>query len=196
MRLFVALEVPDEVREKLAAIRDRFPKPQSQMRWVRAEQFHVTLKFIGEVDEEKVDEIMGALRAVQQGSPVQCGFCGLGWYWNAKGFGMLFSKIEDDGSLRALASRVDECLQPANFEPEHQEYMPHLTLARCKPLKSRPRSAVPEDLSAVARETEGLEFGRMQAREMHLMQSKLGTSGPKYSRVATFPLVAEHPACS
>ncbi len=46
MRLFVALGIPEGVREKLAAIRSKFPKPESQMRWVRADNFHVTLKFI------------------------------------------------------------------------------------------------------------------------------------------------------
>lgn len=190
MRLFVALEVPEELREKLAAVRARFPNPQSQMRWVRADQFHVTLKFIGEVAEEKVHRVSTALQAVRQDSAVQCCFRGLGWYWNAKGFGMLFSKIEDDGSLRALASRIDESLQPAEVPPERREYLPHLTLARCKSLQSRPRSAVPEDLGAVARETEGLEFGRMLAPEMHLIESKLGPGGSKYSTVATFPLPA------
>ncbi len=106
MRLFVALEIPETVRGQLAAIRSRIRKPESQMRWVRADHFHVTLKFIGEVTEENIQNITEALQTVQRDSPVQFCFRGLGWYWNAKGFGMLFGKIEGGDSLAALAGKL------------------------------------------------------------------------------------------
>jgi 2'-5' RNA ligase len=184
--LFVALEIPQTVREQLSAIRGKFRKPNSQMRWVRPEHFHVTLKFIGEVAAENVQEITAALQAVHRDAPVQLCFRGLGWYWNAKGFGMLFGKIECGDALAALAAQVDQSLQPLGIAPEEGAYLPHLTLARCKSLQHHLRSTIPADLLAVTKEVEGFEFGTLLAHEFRLMESKLGPGGSKYSTVATF----------
>jgi RNA 2',3'-cyclic 3'-phosphodiesterase len=187
MRLFVALEIPETVREKLAAIRSKFPKPESQMRWVRAGNFHVTLKFIGEVPEEKIRHITEALRTIQRDSPMQLYFRGLGWYWNAKGFGMLFGKIENGDSFAALAGQVDRCLLPLGIPPQDREYLPHLTLARCTSLQQQSRSRVPADILAVTKEVGGFEFGAVRAQEFHLIESKLRPGGSKYLTLASFP---------
>jgi 2'-5' RNA ligase len=186
MRLFVALQIPEGVREKLAAIRSRFSKPESQMRWVRADNFHVTLKFIGEVAGENVPHIIERLRTVQRDSPVQLYFRGLGWFWDAKGFGAFFGKIENGDSFAALAGQVDMALQSLGILSRDQEYIPHLTLARCKSLQQRPRSRVPEDILAVAKELESSEFGVLRAQEFHLIESRLGPGGSKYTILDSF----------
>ena len=185
MRLFVALEIPGTVREQLAAIRNRFRKPESQMRWLRADNFHVTLKFIGEVGKEKVHDLTEALRAVHRDSPVQLYFRGLGWYWNAKGFGMLFGRIEDGDSLAGLAGQVDKSLQSLGIPSQDREYMPHLTLARCKSRQHHLRSCAPGDILAVTKEVQGLEFGTLRVQEFQLIESRLGPGGPKYFTVAS-----------
>jgi 2'-5' RNA ligase len=187
LRLFVALEIPETVRGQLAAIRSRFRKPESQMRWVRADHFHVTLKFIGEVTEENIQNITEALQTVQRDSPVQFCFRGLGWYWNAKGFGMLFGKIEGGDSLAALAGQVEKSLQPLGIPPEEREYLPHLTLARCKSVQHYLRSQVPGDILTVTKELEAFEFGTLKAHEFHVIESRLGPDGPTYLTVASFP---------
>lgn len=186
MRLFVALEIPEGVREKLAAIRSKFPKPESQMRWVRADNFHVTLKFIGELPGENVPHIIEGLRTVHHDSPVQLYFRGLGWFWDAKGFGAFFGKIENGDSFAALAGQVDMALQSLGIPPQDHEYIPHLTLARCKPLQQQPRSRVPGDILAVSKELEGFEFGVLRAQEFHLIESKLGPGGSKYTTLESF----------
>jgi len=187
LRLFIALELPETVRGRLAAIRSRFRKPESQMRWVRADHFHVTLKFIGEVTDENIQNITEALQTVQRDSPVQFCFRGLGWYWNAKGFGMLYGKIEGGDSLAALAGQVEKSLQPLGMPPEEREYLPHLTLARCKAVQHHLRSHVPGDIVTVTKELEAFEFGTLTAQEFHLIESRLGPSGPTYLTVASFP---------
>ena len=65
MRLFVALDIPEPVRENLVEVRQRFTTPESRMKWVRSENFHVTLKFIGEVAQGKVDAFSNDLRDVR-----------------------------------------------------------------------------------------------------------------------------------
>jgi 2'-5' RNA ligase len=186
MRLFVALGIPEGVREKLAAIRSKFPKPESQMRWVRADNFHVTLKFIGEVPGENIPHIIERLRTVQRDSPVQLYFRGLGWFWDAKGFGAFFGKIENGDSYRALADQVDRALQSLGIPPRDHENIPHLTLARCRALQQQMRSRTPGDILAVSKEFEGFEFGALRAQEFHLIESKLGAGGSKYTILESF----------
>ena len=76
MRLFVALEISEAVRENLAAIRNNFSSIDSQVRWVPPQNLHVTLKFIGSVPQEKLEPITEALRRVRADKPVKLSFCG------------------------------------------------------------------------------------------------------------------------
>lgn len=184
MRLFVALEVPAAVRENLAAVQKRFRARETGIRWVRPENFHVTLKFIGEVSKEKLDAISAELRSVRANAPVEVCFRGLGFCWNAKGFGYSMATIEASDSLCALASQIDRCLETLGIPGEDRTFLPHLTLARCK------HRGVPPDIRAMTDRYAGRDFGSLHAEEFHLIESKLGTAGPKYSTVASFPFVA------
>jgi len=186
MRLFVALEISEAVREKLAEVRQRFTTAESRMRWVPSENFHVTLKFIGEVTQGKVEAISKALREVRTAGHVEAVFRGLGWYWNAKGFGLLLATIEPSDSLTTLANKIGCQLEPLGIAPEIHEYRPHLTLARCKALEHRLRSAIPQDIISVANEYKGHLFGSISAQSFDLIESELGQGGSKYSTIDTF----------
>jgi 2'-5' RNA ligase len=187
LRLFIAIEIPAGVRENIAAVRKRFVKPHSEMRWVRPENFHVTLKFIGEVLAEQTAAISDALRSVPSHAPMALSFRGLGWYWNAKGFGMLYASIEADDSLAALGKTIDQCLVPLSIPADNRSFLPHLTLARCKSREHRSRAAVPADIHSIGEAYKGHDFGAVHAEQFHLIESKLGLGGSKYSTVASFP---------
>ncbi len=111
---------------------------------------------------------------MQRDLPVQLYFRGLGWFWDAKGFGAFFGKIENGDSFAALAGQVDMALQSLGIPPRDHEYIPHLTLARCRALQQQLRSRTPGDILAVTKEFEGFEFGALRAQEFHLIESKLG----------------------
>src|ERR1700692_4299051 len=128
MRLFVALIIPEAVRQNLAALRRDFPAVASQLRWVPPQNFHVTLKFIGSVPQEKLPPIIEALRRVFLVDPVQLQIRGVGWLVNAKTGVMLFATVEDSKSLTALATAIDQQLERLGFTPENRTFMPHLTL--------------------------------------------------------------------
>jgi 2'-5' RNA ligase len=187
MRLFVALEIPEQVRENIAAVRQRFTTPESQMKWVSPEKFHVTLKFIGEVAPEKVGAISKALRQVRTTGHVEVVFRGLGWYWPARGFGLLLTMIDPSESLTTLATRIGRQLGPFGIAPETHEYQPHLTLARCK---HRRRSGIPQDIISVANEYKGHLFGSVSSETFDLIESKLDPGGSKYATVDTFRFAA------
>jgi RNA 2',3'-cyclic 3'-phosphodiesterase len=190
MRLFVALDIPEAVRKNLVEVRQRFTKPESRMRWVPSENFHVTLKFIGEVAQGKVEVISNALREVRTPGLVEVVFRGLGWYWNAKGFGLLLATIYPSDSLATLANKIGRQLEPLRIAPDAHVYRPHITLARCKHLEHRWRSVIPQDIMSVANEHKGHLFGSVNSETFDLIESKLDSDGSKYTTLDTFPFVA------
>lgn len=188
MRLFVALEIPEAVREKLAAAQRQVQKKVqrelqasgTELRWVRPENFHVTLKFIGEASNEELAGIMEELRGVRPEGAVKATFRGLGYASHSKRGGVLWATMEASSSLKLLAGQIDRRLGRLGIPAEEREFLPHLTLARCKQ-----NSAMPA-IRAAARECEGHDFGSMLWEEFHLMDSLLGAGGSQYSTLASF----------
>ena len=187
MRLFVALEIPEAVRENLAAIRENFSSIGSKLRWVPPQNYHVTLKFIGSVFTEKVQGIIEALRSVSLDNRVEVCFRGLGWYLNAKTGVMLWAIIDDSMSLAALAASIDGQLASMGFAPEKRSFMPHLTLARgSRDVPASSKTALRE----LAEQHKQHDFGSMSATEFQLIESTTLPAGPIYSKVQSFPFAA------
>ena len=188
MRLFVALEIPEQVRENLAALRENFSSIGSKIRWVPPENLHLTLKFIGSVPEQKLQAIIGALRGVPVVGLVQVRIRGLAWYFNPKTSVMLWATVEDSKPLTALATTVDQRLASLGIAPENRSFVPHFTLARAS---SRNLTAgVSIALSVLAEKYKKHDFGSLTPQEFHLMESKTLPAGPIYSKVQSFPFAA------
>jgi 2'-5' RNA ligase len=187
MRLFVALEISEAVRENLAAIRENFSSIGSQLRWVPPENLHVTLKFIGSVPTEKLQPIIEALRHVSLVDPLQVFIRGLGWYTHSKTGVMLWATIEDSKPLAALAASIDRRLASLGFAPENRSFMPHLTLARgSRDIPNSSKSALRE----IADKYKKHDFGSVTPQEFHLVESTTLPTGPIYSKVQSFPFTA------
>jgi len=185
MRLFVALEIPEAVRDNLAAVRNVFSSANSQVRWVPPQNFHVTLKFIGSVPTEKVQAIIEALGGVSLHDRVDVCFRGLGWYLNAKTGVMLWAIIDDSKPLAALAASIDRRLASLGIAPENRSFMPHLTLARgSRDVPDSSKIALRE----LAEQHKQHDFGSVTPEEFHLMESKTLPTGPIYSKVQSFPI--------
>jgi 2'-5' RNA ligase len=190
MRLFVALDIPEAVRENLAGMRRDFPSIGSQLRWVPTQNFHVTLKFIGSVPPERLPSIIEALRRVSLVEPVQLRIRGVGWLVNAKTGVILFATVEDSKPLTALATAIDQQLERLGFTPENRAFMPHLTLVRA----SRDLSAGSQTaLRELAEQHRQYDFGSMTTTEFHLIESKTLPTGPIYSELHSFPLASALP---
>ncbi len=180
MRLFVAMDIPEEVRSTLAALIAKLRPAHRDARWVRIEGLHVTLKFIGETPTEKAAEIKNALASIPSRAPIQINFRGLGFFPNDRRPRVLWAGITASHELSALASSVDTALAPLGFPPEERAFSPHLTLARF----DAPRGLDP--LHAAIQKAGPLEFGAATAKEFHLYQSILKPGGAEYTRLATF----------
>jgi 2'-5' RNA ligase len=193
MRLFVALDIPEEVRQNLTQVRRRFETmhqkfqtPGVEIRWTPPENYHVTLKFIGEVKPAGTSNIINALSAVRAPAPLKVSFRELGLISNAKGFAIFMATIHPSDSLNTLAAEFDKCLIPFGVLPQDRKFIPHLTLARYKNRETGTRGVPPEILAL--RDQPAWNFGELNAAQFHLMNSILAPAGSKYTTVASFPL--------
>src|SRR5216683_19739 len=130
MRLFVALEIPVAVRENLAALLNSLRGLSPQTRWVRPENLHVTLKFIGEAPAAKLAEIRSALAGARSDQPITLDFRGLGFFPNEKHPRVFWVGIEGSANLKTLAADIDGALDELGIPREQRPFSPHLTLAR------------------------------------------------------------------
>ena len=185
MRLFVALEIPEEVRKNLAELIRELRGIAPQEKWVRAENLHVTLKFIGGIAPEKLEPIRCVLLKVHSDSPVKMYFRGLGFFPNEKSPRVFWAGIEASANLKTLAAEIEHRLEKTGIAREQRPFSPHLTLAR---FESRKLS---EKLRAAIQENCKQEFGAFETKQFHLIESKLKPTGAEYTTVQSFPFVAE-----
>jgi 2'-5' RNA ligase len=184
MRLFVALEIPSTVRKNLSELLKSLRAVSPQTRWVRPENLHVTLKFIGEVPETKLASIRIALARVRSEQPVTLDFRGAGYFPNEKRPRVFWAGIEASPNLKTLAADIEEATKTLGIPGEQRPFSPHLTLARFDP----PRLA--EQLRSAIQENAGRDFGSLRTNQFHLIESKLKPSGAEYTTVESFPFAA------
>ena len=190
MRLFVALEIPAAVRANLASLIQEFRELSIQTmgkgpRWVRPENLHITLKFIGEAGPEKLDAIRSALRGVRSERHVKMSCHRLGFFPSEKRAQVFWAGLDASANLPKLAEDIDRALETVGIARDRRAFEPHLTLARFDP----PR--MDEKLRAAIAEAASGDFGSFQEREFHLFESKTKPSGAEYTRIASFPFTVE-----
>jgi 2'-5' RNA ligase len=182
MRLFVGLDIPEEVKDKLAGFIGEMRR-EANLRWSSVANLHITTKFIGEWPAERLDEMKSALATVTGIAAFPIVIRGLGWYPNPHSPRIFWAAVRADASLPDLARATEDAVAALGVEKEKRAYSPHLTVAR---IDQSP------DLSALRRKVASLpsdEFGQFTAREFHLYLSQPGPRGSIYSKLATYPLI-------
>ena len=187
MRLFVAVDIPEEVRAAIESLVVKLRRAGPAARWVRIEGLHVTLKFIGETSSENAGKIQSALRAVPVPAPFEMRFRGLGFFPDERRPRVLWAGIEAAPQLAALAEEVESALASLGISREDRPFAPHLTLARF----DSPRGL--QKLHAAIEPARALEFGAATVKEFHLYESILKRGGAEYTRRATFPSAGSVP---
>jgi len=185
MRVFVAVEIPSAVRANLTELVKHFRALSPRTRWVRPENLHVTLKFIGEVEATKVGTIRAELAKVRSDAPFTLDFRSLGFFPNQKHPRVFWAGIQASPNLKTLGTDIDKVLEAVEIPREGREFSPHLTLARFE------RQNPPEALRAAIRQNVTHEFGSLRTNQFHLIESKLRPSGAEYTTVASFTFAAE-----
>lgn len=192
MRLFVALDIPDEIRQRIATFLTSVRGFAPDVRWVAAESLHLTLKFVGEQPDDKLGAIKQALAGVA-GEIMDLSFRGTGFFPTAKSARVFWIGIEADERLARLAGAADAALAPLGVEREQRAFSAHLTLARSgsgSPQRMKEDRVNPNfrRLQERLAQMPAPEFGTMTAREFFLYQSKLSPKGAQYTKVERFPL--------
>src|SRR5450432_4770182 len=139
MRLFIALDIDDAIREGIARFMDGVSPFAPNARWVATESMHVTLKFIGEQPDGSVDRIRLALQCVAA-SGMEIHFRGYGFFPTAKSARVFWIGIDAGPQLAALAAAIDDATATLGMSTEDRTFSPHLTLARSRGGSGAPRS--------------------------------------------------------
>jgi 2'-5' RNA ligase len=190
MRLFTAIDIPEEVREHLRAVLACW-KPLARINWTPVDNLHITTKFIGEWTETRLAEIKQALHALAPGGTFEVTVRGLGWFPLAQANSplaqansqyvrrprVLWAGVDGGAALLTLARAIEQAVAALGVPVEERSYFPHLTLARI-------REALPLDALQSAVAHVAADFGTFRAKEFFLYLS----AGGKYTRLATFPL--------
>ena len=181
MRAFIAIDLPESVRQGLAQAQDRLRAVCTEARWARPEGIHLTLKFLDQISSAQVAQVTRALAAIGPFVPFPVRVRGFGFF-PAEGRPRVFwAGIEAPDDLGQLAARVESALTALGFAAEDRAFSPHLTLARFKVPRPQPR------LQAVLREPADSDFGAFEVAEFFLWESKLAPQGAQYQKVARFP---------
>jgi len=184
VRLFVALDLPTIVRAALARLIAELAPKSRGARWVKAENLHVTLKFIGHVESANLRPIENALATLHSAEAVSLDFRGIGFFPNEYHPRVVWCGVQASPNLAALATDIDRAFEPLGIEREARPYVPHLTLARFKTEEGV------KDLVDAANAMKSYDFGAARETNFHLYESLLKPSGAQYNRLASYPIVS------
>ena len=175
-RLFVAVALTTEVRHALVATLDGAAIPG---RRVDPANWHLTLRFVGEVGEVETDRLLGSLDQADLGDRFSVRWGGLGAFPRAEKATVLWVGFrEGSAELIALASRVETAVLASGAAAEDRPFRPHLTLSRIRP---------PQDVVDLIESVEPVGV-KMSVERVLLMESHLGRGGARYSPVESFEL--------
>jgi len=183
MRIFIALDIPAEIRARIQEFLERARPYAPEARWARPESLHVTLKFVGEVSDAKVQEIKAALASVKAAT-FAVTFSGAGFFPTPKSPRVFWIGADGGEALTSLASAIDNVTYKLGIAREARPFNPHLTVARSGSSAGSGQVLLP--LQHVVQAEAGLDFGTMTAREFFLYRSELQRGGAKYSKLERF----------
>lgn len=180
MRTFVAIDFPGEVRDRLWRATAPLREPDWRIRWVGPERLHLTLKFIGEIEEDRADAFGRALdRAVSDIPPFPVRLGGVGAFPSLGRPRVVWLGVDAPPELEALHRAVEEELSALGVDPEDRAFHPHVTLGRVK--RGRP-----EGMEAAAAKVDHEE--RCRVARVHLKRSRLRPTGAEYSTLSAHEL--------
>ncbi|MBC6416455.1 MAG: RNA 2',3'-cyclic phosphodiesterase [Rhodospirillales bacterium] len=178
LRLFVALSLPEAVRVHLHSLAGRL----TAARWLDRDSYHITLRFIGEVDGGLADDIAHELAGLD-GRAFQLSLAGLDHFGEGSRARALWARVEKTEPLLRLQQKVEQALQRAGCKPERRRFTPHVTLAR---LYRTP----PDALYSFILKHSLLRLGPFPVEDFVLYRSFLRSEGALYRAEAVYPLAA------
>lgn len=186
MRTFVAVEIPEDIRRTVGEYANGLRGMIPHVKWVSPENMHLTMKFLGEVDEKRIPEIeeFSAL-ALKGFSPFTVEFSNLGFFPNARNPRVFWIGAAGGADkLLELYQDLEESLEKIGFDREAKTFSPHLTIGRTKHQERIIVPASVPEFNEVSFEVSGIS----------LIKSTLTPQGPVYERLLTLPFTEMEPA--
>ena len=189
-RLFVAVTIPEEVKAKIeeaqAELRRVFP--ERSVRWTRRDQFHLTLRFLGEVDAPRVGALGDVLRAACQGfSALRLRAQGVGFFPDLRFPRVAWVRVIDQADqLPRLQQAVEVSTREFMAEEQGEAFTGHVTLARIKRIRRPEAEALGKTAAGMAER----RFGEWTAYKVELMRSELSPKGALHTSLAAIPLAS------
>jgi 2'-5' RNA ligase len=182
-RAFISVDArPDQ---RLASLLRELIRSKADLKVVRPELLHVTLKFLGDTDEDLVGRIADGMTSAVDGiGPFTMRFKGMGAFPSLSSIRVVWVGIEQGEALGEIARRLDSELQPLGFGRDEKGFKPHLTLARTR---INPRNSVA--IQEIIQANGATDYGEYVVDRILLKKSVLGPQGPAYSTVIEVPLV-------
>lgn len=182
MRLFVAIDLEEEIKDKLTDIIASLRKEDVEVKWVERENLHITLKFLGEVREENVkaieDSVEGVIKNMKK---FKISLEGVGYFGSPNYIRIVWVDVKEGREeVKELMERLNEALNQVrkdDFPPAA-----HLTIGRVRSPKNKYL------LLETIQEMKDVKFGECEVKEIKLKQSVLGREGPQYSNLKVFSL--------
>ncbi|HJX69951.1 MAG TPA: RNA 2',3'-cyclic phosphodiesterase [Dehalococcoidia bacterium] len=191
IRSFIAIELPSEIKAELVSLEERLKAGRYLfVKWVDPESIHLTLKFLGNIAQTTVPEIIEAVaRVAQPISPFHLQIGGLGAFPNWRRPQVVWVGVGGEVEKLAVLQRgIDSALSPLGFPPESRSFSPHLTLGRFR------ERVLPKERQSFAQWACSVKFEASLSFEVNalsLMKSQLTPSGAIYSQLAAMRLVGE-----
>ena len=186
IRTFIAVPLGDEVSRNAIRLIERLRQPNDGIKWVPTDNLHLTLKFLGEVENTEVPAVCAVLHDVcASRDPFELRFAGTGGLPSVERPRVLIAGIDDPTeSLTEIVSDLERDFAELGFKRESRDYTPHLTLGRTKGGSRRPNPEVMDRLLS----EQHVEIGQMVVDSVQVIASFLDKSGPTYQVMNTVEL--------
>jgi 2'-5' RNA ligase len=180
MRVFIAVDLPDEIRDALRHVQRELHSLTTTLRWVAPESIHITLKFLGEVPEKRLEDVNAALTGLTW-KTFTVTVRGVGFFPGNRSPRVFWAGIEAP-TMEGLAEQLDTRMQRIGFEKENRAFRPHITLARAK------NTRIDSAFVASVAEYVDHNFGSFTVDRVFLFKSTLKPSGAVYEKLREYLL--------
>ncbi len=184
-RVFVAIVMPEQIKDAMAAAQSELRQalPERGVTWTTREQFHLTLKFLGNVEVQCVDALNAQLRAGCRGfSPLRLRAERIGAFPNERVPRVIWAGLTDaEGQLLKVQSEVESASHDFSTRKPEQKFTGHVTLGRAKRINRRDSQVLSGLLAGMANRF----FGEWTSNEIELMRSELAADGARHTPIGT-----------
>jgi len=184
MRIFISVELPDSVKEKTAELIKELKGIETDIKWVDPKNLHITLKFLGWIEEKQFDNLTAlATSAVSGSGSFKAIFRDLGTFPEGKSPRVVWvGAVEGGDKLCILAKVLEEKLSKAGFKAEEKTFKPHITIGRIKDKKGV------DNIKEKIIQFKNTAFGEMTVDRVFIMKSTLTPGGPIYEKIKEIKL--------